>query len=261
MTMWHYRPAAAPAAAAAAAPNADDSEEDDEDDVADIVPMAKPTGSLSDYFFLTIYSRPLSYFFSFTPSPFSPCPWGHHPIFIIYYYSFSYSVVPSLIFVLSRNSFPVPLFRPFSGPKPRRTSVSAESMDPSKMNAMKENVTSIEKSPEVTERLLAVVGKSPLLRTLDNDQKDMIVKAFSGPVQKPPGENVIVQGDIGDIFYLLEEGSVDVYIKKKGEETETKVHTYKPGDAFGELAIMYNAPRAATCRASTDCKLWALVCI
>ena len=94
MTMWHYRPAAAPAAAVAAAPNADDSEEDDEDDVADIVPMAKPTGSLSDYFFLTIYSRPLSYFFSFTPSPFSPCPWGHHPIFIIYYYSFSYSVVP-----------------------------------------------------------------------------------------------------------------------------------------------------------------------
>lgn len=69
----------------------------------------------------------------------------------------------------------VPMAKP-TGPKPRRSSVSAESMDPSKMNAMKENVTSIEKSPEVAERLLAVVGKSPLLRTLDNDQKDMIVR-------------------------------------------------------------------------------------
>ena len=59
-------------------------------------------------------------------------------------------------------------------------------------------VTSIEKSPEITERLLSVVGKSPLLRTLDPDQKDMIVKAFSGPLSKSPGDDVIVQG-----FYLF----------------------------------------------------------
>jgi len=54
---------------------------------------------------------------------------------------------------------------------------------------------------------------------------------------KPPGEDVITQGDIGDVFYLLEEGEVDVYVKK-GDSDEMKVHTYKPGDAFGELAIM-----------------------
>lgn len=177
---------------------------------------------------------------------------------------------------------------------------------------MKDQVTSIEKSPDVTERLMSVVGKSSLLRTLDrcasryydilghyatiilieqfcfyfliihhvndrilvltacfvrlrtltncnhSEQKDMIVKAFSGPLIKQPGEDVIVQGDIGDVYYLLEDGAVDVYIKKKGQETETKVHTYKAGDAFGELAIMYNAPRAATCRAQTESKLWAL---
>lgn len=76
---------------------------------------------------------------------------------------------------------------------------------------------------------------------------------------KQNGEDIIVQGDTvnNDTFYLLEEGSVDVYITKKGEE-ETKVHTYKPGDSFGELAIMYNAPRAATCRVSGEAKLWVL---
>jgi len=66
-----------------------------------------------------------------------------------------------------------------------------------------------------------------------------------------------VQGDIGDIFYLIESGDVDVYVAKKGQEA-IKVHRYKPWDAFGELAIMYNAPRAATCRAASECKLWAL---
>lgn len=142
-------------------------------------------------------------------------------------------------------------------PKSRRVSVSAESMDPSKMKAQMSQVTKIEKSPEVTARLLEVVGKSPLLRTLDDEQRDAIVKAFSGPLTKQPGDDIIVQGEIGDIFYLLEEGMVDVYVSKKGGP-ETKVHTYTPGNSFGELAIMYNAPRAATCRAQTACKLWAL---
>merc|ERR1711991_505567 len=86
-------------------------------------------------------------------------------------------------------------------PKPRpvgrRTSVSAESMDPNKMKAQMANVTVIEKEPEVYQNLMTVVGKSPLLRMLDAEQKDRIVKAFSGPVMKEPGEDVITQGEIG----------------------------------------------------------------
>ena len=116
-------------------------------------------------------------------------------------------------------------------------------------------MTQVDKDPELTARLMAVVSKSPLLRTLDEEQKGMIIKAFTGPVMKQPGEDIIVQGDIGDVFYLLEDGAVDVYVKKGGGDN-TKVHTYKPGDGFGELAIMYNAPRAATCRAATESKLW-----
>lgn len=119
------------------------------------------------------------------------------------------------------------------------------------------NITCIPKSEEVHANLLKVVGKSALLRTLDDEQKEKIINAFSGPVSKAAGEDIIVQGDIGEVFYLLEEGLVDVHISKGGNPP-IKVHTYKPGDAFGELAIMYNAPRAATCRAQVDSKLWML---
>ena len=97
-----------------------------------------------------------------------------------------------------------------------------------------------------------------MLRALDIEQKEAIVRAFAGPVSFGDGENVIVQGEIGDSFYLLEEGFVDVFIQKKGMDEELKVHTYKAGDAFGQLALLYNAPRAATCRAQGQAKLWVL---
>jgi cAMP-dependent protein kinase regulator len=33
---------------------------------------------------------------------------------------------------------------------------------------------------------------------------------------------------------------------------------YQPGEAFGELALLYNAPRAATLISKTSCILWIL---
>jgi cAMP-dependent protein kinase regulator len=33
---------------------------------------------------------------------------------------------------------------------------------------------------------------------------------------------------------------------------------YNPGEAFGELSLLYNAPRAATIKAKTEADLWML---
>ena len=40
--------------------------------------------------------------------------------------------------------------------------------------------------------------------------------------------------------------------------TEIPLKEYQPGEAFGELALLYNAPRAASIRAKTAADLWAL---
>ena len=39
---------------------------------------------------------------------------------------------------------------------------------------------------------------------------------------------------------------------------DTYLKTYKSGEVFGELALLYNAPRAASIRAETLAQVWAL---
>ena len=50
----------------------------------------------------------------------------------------------------------------------------------------------------------------------------------------------------------------DVALAAPSDQLGTKVLTYGPGAAFGELALMYMQPRAASVVATSDCVLWAL---
>ena len=73
------------------------------------------------------------------------------------------------------------------------------------------------------------------------------------------GENVIKQGDNGDCLYIVDQGELDCSKRFPDNPNEDKyLKTYVPGEAFGELALLYNAPRAATIKAKTDCVLWCL---
>ena len=47
--------------------------------------------------------------------------------------------------------------------------------------------------------------------------------------------------------------------KRFGKDTkETYLKTYVPGESFGELALLYNVPRAASIQAKNECTLFAL---
>ena len=71
-------------------------------------------------------------------------------------------------------------------------------------------------------------------------------------------EKIIQQGDEGDCLYVIGSGTLTCNkILKEGQEP-TFLKTYQPGEAFGELALLYNAPRAATITANEDCQLWKL---
>jgi len=72
------------------------------------------------------------------------------------------------------------------------------------------------------------------------------------------GDIVITQGETGDCLFVVEKGDLECY-KKFTKESEPKlVKQYGPGDAFGELALLYNSPRAATVKAKSRSILWML---
>jgi putative ABC transport system ATP-binding protein len=73
----------------------------------------------------------------------------------------------------------------------------------------------------------------------------------------PAGSVIIRQGDEGDKFYIIRSGRVDV-CKEVDQCTEEFLVKLGPGDFFGELALLKQAPRAATVRAVEDVELLTL---
>lgn len=71
------------------------------------------------------------------------------------------------------------------------------------------------------------------------------------PITVEAGTDIITQGDTDATqFYVLEDGFAEVYKVEEGETEPKKVFQYSPPSAFGDLALFYSAPRAATVRAT-----------
>eukprot|EP00126_Sphaerothecum_destruens_P001916 Sdes_comp15351_c0_seq1m4219 len=140
--------------------------------------------------------------------------------------------------------------------KNRRQSVSGESYDPYAASVETQSAkVVIPKSAEAYERIQAAVCSNLLFRNLDAEQAQTVYDAmFERKVTA--GDAVIRQGDDGDFFYVVDKGCFEVFVESNG--VNRKVAEVTDGESFGELALMYNSPRAATVVAKMNSVLWAL---
>lgn len=140
--------------------------------------------------------------------------------------------------------------REAGGPPPnRRKQIRGEAVE---AEAVITRVDVVMKSENTKLTLLSVLKRHFLFSQLrDYELEDVIDVMQSQDVSE--GEVVIQQGEKhGELFYILEEGTCEIFIN------DESLGHIESGSSFGDLALMYNSPRAATIRAVTYCTLWTL---
>jgi cAMP-dependent protein kinase regulator len=151
----------------------------------------------------------------------------------------------------------------------RRVAVSSENEQSAQAQPSEraKNATR-EKSKDVRKMIRKAVEKNILFENLDAKQMEKVIDEMYREDVKD-GESLIVQADpIGNEFYVVETGTFDIFVsdnpsgKKDAAlqpgENRVKVASRGAGTCFGELALMYNAPRAATVTAVSKAVVWVV---
>lgn len=112
------------------------------------------------------------------------------------------------------------------------------------------------KTQEQMDELTMNLSGSFLFNALDAKDLRVVVSAMRGPLVLEPGMRIITEGDSGDHLYVVADGAMDCTKVLGGVETVVK--TCFRGDLFGELALLYNCPRAASVVCRDVSTLWEL---
>ncbi|XP_016358479.1 cAMP-dependent protein kinase type II-beta regulatory subunit-like [Sinocyclocheilus anshuiensis] len=149
------------------------------------------------------------------------------------------------------EEFIAPVFNRFV----RRASVCAEAYNPDEDEEEREPRVTHPKTDEQRQRLQEACKDILLFKNLDQEQMSEVLDGMFEKVVVT-GEHIIDQDDDGDNFYVIERGTFDIMLKADG--TTRTVGSYDNRGSFGELALMYNTPRAATIIATSSGALWCL---
>jgi cAMP-dependent protein kinase regulator len=86
----------------------------------------------------------------------------------------------------------------------------------------------------------------------DVDRQELKALAAGAPTRIfAPGDTIIRQGALGETFYFILEGQVEVFVSRDGGREE-KIDQLDSGRYFGELALLGDRRRTATVRAAGE---------
>jgi len=138
----------------------------------------------------------------------------------------------------------------------RRVAISAEAADEEKsVDEIKRPSNKNVMSMETMQLIRAAIKDNILFQGLAEDVRDKVVAQMYCQTISA-GTTAIKEGEIGSNFYVIEKGSFDVSVTDKASQSKRSVAQLGPSQCFGELALMYNAPRAATVTATSESVVW-----
>ncbi len=102
--------------------------------------------------------------------------------------------------------------------------------------------------PAAVDDKLAILRGVPLFAELD-ERSLQAVAILAHEVDSRAGDVLMVEGEAGDAFYVIVEGTVRV------EQGERTVRSLTAGGFLGEIALVERRPRTATATCVTDVRL------
>ena len=142
--------------------------------------------------------------------------------------------------------------------KQRRPTISDEALPEDDISNLVNFNPQIEnKSSENFEKIQSVCQNLFFFNNLSENELNLIINAFITE-KKNEGETIFSQGENADKLYILESGELECWKTFKKGDPETYIKSYKGGDSFGELALMYNYKRNYTIKAKTNVVLFSL---
>lgn len=105
--------------------------------------------------------------------------------------------------------------------------------------------------------VVQVLEKIPILSKITLEQSVLLANRIK-VVEYQPGQIVFHMGEMGDTFYIIEVGEVEVLAPDLGGQSVGVINRLGPGNFFGEIALLRAVPRTATIRATKPSRLLAI---
>jgi len=135
-----------------------------------------------------------------------------------------------------------------------RKSIICEPFDPSSIDneTFEKNRKIFPKTPKQMDKIAEIMKTIFIFNCLEEEQIEKVMQSMF-LMEVLQGDVVIKENDPGNNFYIVDYGKFTAANKMK-----TVLERYDGEGFFGELALLYNCPRAATVTADTDGGLWAI---
>ncbi|HEV2913051.1 MAG TPA: DUF1003 domain-containing protein [Pyrinomonadaceae bacterium] len=100
------------------------------------------------------------------------------------------------------------------------------------------------------------LSQVPLFKGLDQTELENLAELVD-QIQVRAGEAIFHEHDHGDALYVVEKGAVRIWVRDEDVQ-EVTLSELKPGDFFGELAVLDSGERSANANALVDSSLHRL---